>query len=467
MTFTPFARYRNFTLENLKHFLEIYPKEDTSMSLKEAIDYINNKDSKYARTSYQQACQWGLENRSNKDRFEIQRYLYNFTDEGLKIYLNFWFKLYFVPNPYINIKEECQAFNIFTTLAREIIKSSDFTIKYKDFFQKYINEENKSTDILLNSIKEYAYPIQYKKEKNILDKNKKYSELKGVNRLFYGVPGCGKSYKIDQLCSDERFMERVVFHPDYMYSDFVGQIMPNIRNTDNEKHIDYKFIPGPFSRILAKAYNDPNNMYYLIIEELNRGNAPAIFGEIFQLLDRDNTGKSKYGINNADIARLIYHDEEQLIKIPSNLSILATMNTADQNIFVMDTAFQRRWQMEYITNNFDNDLAKELIEGTEISWGTFAQVVNRKIIEQNMSFISTEDKRLGAFFIQEEELSVKSFSEKVLKYLWDDAFKMNRDVLFKEDINTIEDLFEIYNKLFLEGIIKEDVYDEMLNNNDV
>lgn len=84
-----------------------------------------------------------------------------------------------------------------------------------------------------------------------------------------------------------------------------------------------------------------------------------------------------------------------------------------------------------------------------------------------MSFISTEDKRLGAFFIQEEELSVKSFSEKVLKYLWDDAFKMNRDVLFKEDINTIEDLFEIYNKLFLEGIIKEDVYDEMLNNNDV
>lgn len=532
MTFTPFARYRNFTLENLKHFLEIYPKEDTSMSLKEAIDYINNKDSKYARTSYQQACQWGLENRSNKDRFEIQRYLYNFTDEGLKIYLNFWFKLYFVPNPYINIKEECQAFNIFTTLAREIIKSSDFTIKYKDFFQKYINEENKSTDILLNSIKEYAYPIQYKKEnddellfiekkrkneiefliefidktfpignfkdkkaffdrfsyenfnkfyftgiekifikdkkeKNILDKNKKYSELKGVNRLFYGVPGCGKSYKIDQLCSDERFMERVVFHPDYMYSDFVGQIMPNIRNTDNEKHIDYKFIPGPFSRILAKAYNDPNNMYYLIIEELNRGNAPAIFGEIFQLLDRDNTGKSKYGINNADIASLIYHDEEQLIKIPSNLSILATMNTAAQNIFVMDTAFQRRWQMEYITNNFDNDLAKELIEGTEISWGTFAQVVNRKIIEQNMSFISTEDKRLGAFFIQEEELSVKSFSEKVLKYLWDDAFKMNRDVLFKEDINTIEDLFEIYNKLFLEGIIKEDVYDEMLNNNDV
>ena len=205
----------------------------------------------------------------------------------------------------------------------------------------------------------------------------------------------------------------------------------------------------------------------IIIEELNRGNAPAIFGEIFQLLDRDNTGKSKYGINNADIARLIYHDEEQLIKIPSNLSILATMNTADQNIFVMDTAFQRRWQMEYITNNFDNDLAKELIEGTEISWGTFAQVVNRKIIEQNMSFISTEDKRLGAFFIQEEELSVKSFSEKVLKYLWDDAFKMNRDVLFKEDINTIEDLFEIYNKLFLEGIIKEDVYDEMLNNNDV
>ena len=110
----------------------------------------------------------------------------------------------------------------------------------------------------------------------------------GTNILYYGVPGSGKSYEISKICSDEAVMERVVFHPDYSYSDFVGQIMPRL---NEENKLEYAFTPGPFTKIMRRAYHDPETMYYLIIEEINRGNAPAIFGEIFQLLDRKDARK--------------------------------------------------------------------------------------------------------------------------------------------------------------------------------
>lgn len=170
----------------------------------------------------------------------------------------------------------------------------------------------------------------------------------GVNVLLYGVPGCGKSHEIKtKYCNDKKYMERVVFHPDYTYSDFVGQILPK---TDGVT-ISYPFTEGSFTTILRKAIHDPGHMYYLVIEEINRGNAPAIFGEVFQLLDRED-GTSEYGINNFDIARCVYGAgmEEEEIKIPSNLTILATMNTADQNVFTLDTAFKRRWSLRNIKN---------------------------------------------------------------------------------------------------------------------
>lgn len=170
----------------------------------------------------------------------------------------------------------------------------------------------------------------------------------GVNVLLYGVPGCGKSHEIKtKYCNDKKYMERVVFHPDYTYSDFVGQILPK---TDGVT-ISYPFTEGSFTTILRKAIHDPGHMYYLVIEEINRGNAPAIFGEVFQLLDRED-GTSEYGINNFDIARCVYGAgmEEEEIKIPGNLTILATMNTADQNVFTLDTAFKRRWSLRNIKN---------------------------------------------------------------------------------------------------------------------
>lgn len=219
------------------------------------------------------------------------------------------------------------------------------------------------------------------------------------NILLYGVPGSGKSHEIKtKYCDDEKRMERVVFHPDYTYSDFVGQILPRVEKDEsgNDK-LKYVFTPGPFTKMLKKAENDSDNYYYLVIEELNRGNAPAIFGEIFQLLDRkdkdefpaEEVGESEYGISNYEVAKEVYDDEKHPVRIPSNMYILATMNTADQNVFTLDTAFQRRWNMRQIENNFEKSYhSKDIIAGTKVSWGAFATVINDMVID-------ISDKHIG------------------------------------------------------------------------
>lgn len=293
------------------------------------------------------------------------------------------------------------------------------------------------------------------------------------NILLYGVPGCGKSYYVEQNYEskvEEGFTIRVVFHPDYTYSDFVGQVMPILKTIPNEqgedeKKLQYEFIPGPFTKILQTAYSEPDQQCLLIIEELNRGNAPAIFGEIFQLLDRYDNGESKYGIYNADIAKYAYKElkkydgwEEEAvakesIKLPPNLTIVATMNTSDQNVFTMDTAFQRRWQMKHIPNRFTgesldektiNHVAKHL-PNSEISWGVFAQTINKKMHTANLGFGGTEDKSLGVYFATDNDLDdAERFAEKVLKYLWDDAFKLGRKELFNDCSQGLSAVIEAY-----------------------
>lgn len=270
----------------------------------------------------------------------------------------------------------------------------------------------------------------------------------GCNKLYYGVPGSGKSHKINKELKlkdiSESQKERVLFHPDYTYSDFIGQILPKTENGE----ITYPFTPGPFTRILKKAFHDPNKDYYLIIEEMNRGNAPAIFGDVFQLLDRKSEdeellkGTSEYSITNADIAKSIYNKLEleqygHKVRIPSNLSIYATMNTSDQNVFTLDTAFQRRWEMEMIKNDWEDSELNFNILDTDVTWSTFAKGMNKFIIYNNKHGLLSEDKRFGAYFIKKEdfkendaEKEIRKFAEKVLKYLWDDAFKFNRGHVF-------------------------------------
>lgn len=309
----------------------------------------------------------------------------------------------------------------------------------------------------------------------------------GCNVLLYGVPGSGKSWTIEhEYCKPGSIVERLVFHPDYTYSDFIGQILPEVAE---DGQVSYKFTPGPFTNILREAYNNPTKEYILIIEEINRGNAPAIFGEVFQLLDRKveirdieddgfPIGTSEYGITNMNIAKEMYGKDvkKEKIRIPSNLSIIGTMNTSDQNVFTLDTAFQRRWEMRLIENNFeqvDRKLADAKILDTGITWEVFCTQINKIIVGNNARMTSAEDKRLGAYFIHLKDLIYDSnmgnlsdgeydalrkkeqnktisaeekerlteiraamkqnrkFPEKVIKYLWDDAFKFNREIVFE------------------------------------
>ena len=298
------------------------------------------------------------------------------------------------------------------------------------------------------------------------------------NILLYGVPGVGKSYEIQQKYlnkADNHQIERVVFHPDYTYADFVGQIMPKIsKDEEGNDKLEYIFSPGPFTKILKKAIKEPDLYFYLVIEEINRGNAPAIFGEVFQLLDRKEKGsfpdaeegESEYGITNYDVAKEVYDDLEHEVRIPGNLYILATMNTADQNVFTLDTAFQRRWNMKHIRNNvLAANHAKEKIVGTNITWGAFALVINELVIEANADMVASEDKRLGAYFAKVNELIPEQFSEKVLKYLWDDAFKINREEVFRDEFKSLDSVIEKYEEASgdrLEAVLRMGIYEKMV-----
>lgn len=327
----------------------------------------------------------------------------------------------------------------------------------------------------------------------------------GTNVLLYGVPGSGKSWTIaNEYCTSATKVERVVFHPDYTNADFVGQILPIVDPED--KMVTYDFTPGPFTTILHEAYEHPTKEYVLIIEEINRGNAPAIFGDIFQLLDRAyepfseggityKPGTSAYGITNKSVAKVVYGDETVKVRIPSNLSIYGTMNTSDQNVFTLDTAFQRRWRMRLIENNFDNvraSLADAEILDTGVTWSRFCDTINAQIIGNKSKVASSEDKRLGVYFIHETDLEfdvnavpsdgytdlyreyidllnaerdktittdqeqrlkvlraaiikVRVFPEKVIKYLWDDAFKFNPEVIFDtENLDCIEKVIRTF-----------------------
>lgn len=307
----------------------------------------------------------------------------------------------------------------------------------------------------------------------------------GCNVLLYGVPGSGKSYTIEhEYCRPTSRVERLVFHPDYTYSDFIGQILPAV---DENGQVSYKFTAGPFTNILKESYKNPATEYILIIEEINRGNAPAIFGEVFQLLDRKveyrevdddgfPIGTSEYGITNANIAKIVYGDEKHKVRIPSNLFIIGTMNTSDQNVFTLDTAFQRRWDMRLIENNFENvdpSLADATILDTSVTWKDFCTEINKIVVGNGARMTSAEDKRLGAYFVHLRDLKFdermgdladgeydslrkkeshkqltdtekarlaevrdamkqnRKFPEKVIKYLWDDAFKFNREIMFE------------------------------------
>ena len=186
-------------------------------------------------------------------------------------------------------------------------------------------------------------------------------------------------------------------------------------------------------------------------------------------MDRNDDGSGKYHISNYDIATIVYGDENHIIKMPSNLTLLATMNTSDQNVFTLDTAFQRRWEMYLIKNDVTKaSHAENTIEGSIVSWGKFADVTNSEIIRFGEETGSSEDKRLGAYFARTNELTKAKFPEKVLKYLWDDAFKMDRYSYFNEEMSSLDTVIEVFREEsasqtdLLKRVLKYTIYENMI-----
>jgi len=221
---------------------------------------------------------------------------------------------------------------------------------------------------------------------------------------------------------------RVTIFPDYSYHDFVGHIMPVIRkeHEGTQETISYEFVPGVFTKALEKASR--GEKVFLIIEEMSRGNIAAIFGDIFQLLDRSKTGESEFGIDNPAIQKYLNITEK--IKLPANFNILGTVNTSDQNVFVMDTAFKRRFDFEYVSvvpkdedpekkiNNFSFKIGKE-----DFEWYPFFQALNKFIVDD---LELPEDKQIGLFFLRDKENEVENLKQirtKLLQYLWHDVEK--------------------------------------------
>ena len=265
----------------------------------------------------------------------------------------------------------------------------------------------------------------------------------GRNIIFYGAPGTGKSFKVDSLAGTLN-VTRTVFHPDTQNSDFFGCLKPRM----NGALVEYGFSPGPFCKALRAALLDKDNHHFLIIEEINRAPAAAVFGELFQLLDRrddiEGVGLSTYEVDfpNEESKNWMEFDNGPSIEklhLPSNLTLLATMNSSDQGVYPLDTAFRRRWEQEYVplygTEGPKGNL--ELVGKSDalwsVPWRSFVKCLNDWLLKQ---YSVSEDRLLGLWFVKNGELGV-SIPAKILLYLWDDLLRHeDRRLLFSREILT-------------------------------
>lgn len=306
------------------------------------------------------------------------------------------------------------------------------------------------------------------------------------NVIFFGPPGTGKSYKVKEIVSGFLGITadnsiRVTFHPEFSYFDLVGSFRPVVGwlksvgsfedadgiNRNMEPRTYYRFEPGPLSRALKLAAEKPNESIVLIIEEINRGNCAGIFGDIFQLLDRVKSsadssliGWSEYGIQpNSEwcgwldreipVSSRVYDHKRRVLRLPANLYLYATMNTSDQSLFPMDTAFRRRWGMSYVgIEDYDDQNAKVPIHANDIigvPWTKLMHELNKVIV----AYTRTDDKQMGPWFVRKRSNSafvdVVEFKSKVLFYLWADVFRDETSLVFDPALNTYEEVLSAYN----------------------
>lgn len=327
-------------------------------------------------------------------------------------------------------------------------------------FNKYNNDNNRTPKSALLAYNKFL------SEATLLARN---------NCIVFGAPGTGKSYLIEKNRKSffDSNYKRVTFHPNYTYSQFVGSYKPISKNVlDGESYrevIAYEFVAGPFLNILMDSLKDEQKgtPYVLIIEEINRANPAGVFGDVFQLLDRNGDGKSTYTISMSNemkkyVCKELGRNIEELY-IPSNMYIWATMNSADQGVYPMDSAFKRRWSFEYIGINKNeealNDKEYNIIKlkNGENSYATYKWNIVRKTINEKLKedIKVNEDKLLGPFFLSKTEL-LKSkenqeefddiFKSKVLMYLYEDILKHKKNNFFVEGVKTLSDIMNAYDQ---------------------
>ena len=371
---------------------------------------------------------------------------------------------------------------ITSALYNDYFKKED-DIGYKWFPELYNNNIEKNT--MIYEFSEIDKTLRISIEEVDLSEFKKNAEKKveiikednsnGVNisiphqRIYFGAPGTGKSYLLNEEAKNlvDKY-ERVTFHPNYMYGNFIGTFKPFPKKIDGKEEITYKYVPGVLLRLLIEALKDPEGKYMLVIEEINRANTAGVFGDFFQLLDRNEEGESQYPIstseelreylreefkNNESIKSKLGEDFEK-IYLPKNLYIWATMNSSDQGIMPLDTAFKRRWNFKYIGIDEGEEEIKAKYyfkdRGRRYLWNEFRKKLNEELL-RNCNV--PEDKLLGPYFIDkatldsssEEEL-MEVIKDKVLMYLYEDIGKMYRNILFSNEVKSYSSLCIIFSE---------------------
>lgn len=358
-------------------------------------------------------------------------------------------------------ENEADLFEILTYSDRWIPEKAKNAAENKVSYQKYMD--------IQKSISNY---------KPTVFKTGIESELER-NRIVFGAPGTGKSYKLKDdaeilLKDGKENFERVTFHPDYSYAQFVGTYKP-VMGVGGE--IRYEFVPGPFMRVYVDALRsgrtEEPKPYLLLVEEINRAKVAAVFGDIFQLLDRDEDGVSEYEIQTTEdirkyLAKELGGTPENYVKIqlPDNMFIWATMNSADQGVFPMDTAFKRRWNFEYLGINANEEKIKGRIiigseEQQEVEWNVLRKAINEKLAKD---YKINEDKLMGPFFLSKKVIKTVSeaddtivdtkkfmdaFKSKVIMYLYEDAAKQYKHKLFSgcDDTSKYSSVCESFDKI--------------------
>jgi hypothetical protein len=295
---------------------------------------------------------------------------------------------------------------------------------------------------------------------NQIETTNKTDKDMALQQIFYGAPGTGKSHRIKndervKAADEKNLVFRTTFHPDSDYSTFVGAYKPTMRAVADkykavagkDEEITYSFVPQAFLQAYVAAWNHEDENVFLVIEEINRGNCAQIFGDLFQLLDRDDEGYSEYPIK-ADIDLVRYLEDgkdedgqdvlinkdgikDRKLKLPKNLYIWATMNTSDQSLFPIDSAFKRRWEWVYQPIDTAKETWYVKVGEDYYSWTAFLNKVNDELLTDE----TAEDKHLGFYFCKATEkregteatpnvITAETFVGKVLFYLWNDVFKV-------------------------------------------